>query len=189
MRVQYGTARQNNEKGLLYVLNDIFRNINKLEIIICFFLSMLVYFFKRCDVNIVLLNDVIAVFPSLTGCSIAGYAIIFMLGDRDAFKQKDKRNKYIYSVLCATFVFTIIMQLFTILLSFIARYCDLSECSISYLISAIFVLSTFSILLTCNLVLHLFTIRTFICQYKNDKLIALADKLYELLKEYVDIKK
>lgn len=143
-------------------------NLRMLEIITCIIISLIVTVLIIMCGNVETSNfveGILTIFPSLAGFSITGY--IFIITSMHSMPN-DSQEKDPYSVLCAMFAFTILVQLISISLAFILESCNYKLCIFScylekckLLQSILCIISIFALLLTINLVFHLFPLRTF----------------------------
>ncbi|WP_291530619.1 hypothetical protein [Bacteroides sp. UBA939] len=157
------------------VSSDIWHNIDKKEFWVCLIISFLLSTISLL-INFeseLTRSNILSIFPSLVGCTIAGYAIIINLKEETVKRLEDKVNgEQPYEVLCASFSFAIILQLVPI---FLSLYCPkdwyMVDSSIYTKIIPFLVLffSLFSLLWIGNLALHLFALRMFILSKEQKK--------------------
>ena len=165
----YFTIMTKNEK-LCEVFEDFKKNIEKKTtlsiIIVCAIIAMISVFFPQKTME-ELCNNCISLFSSLLGFTITALAILYSL-NKDLITKLLKKaddDTIPFDVLFTSFTLTALVQLLTIIMAFLCliilseNTCSIIICIIAYLT---LLMSLLSLGLIFNVILHLFTIRSFL---------------------------
>lgn len=86
------------------------------------------------DVLIFWSDTIISIFPNIIGFTLGGFAIIVGFGNTDMLRTMTKplknKNYSIFQKLCAIFAFSLLLQLSTILFSYLIKYIIFLEINI-----------------------------------------------------------
>lgn len=159
------TGNEVQDRSLCYTTCDLLCNLKcKYQwwmALISFFFSLYVLFFfdlSVCDYNR-LTGVYLSVFSSTLGISIAAYAIVIGF-QSDSLKKllvKDGNNVKPFHVICASMVFNGILQALTVMFSCVFQ---LTCGTLIFYISTF--LSMYSIMQILDILLQLFSLRTFV---------------------------
>lgn len=163
----------NKNVGLCHVLGDLVKGFKCCEVISVAFLSLVLSISVYCTNNFSLeeLKCVIyTLLPNLIGFSLTIYVVLFGISSLiiERLKEKSDDNKIPFEVLHATFMGGFLFQILTLFITFILDItkCDISICWIN--VSICFLLS-FSLIWLINMILHLYSLRTFMIIDKKQK--------------------